>query len=66
MRSHSSGGLPVCHDAPAQHCSSAGVLFLRLLLPNSLLVSKRRLLAGLETEHQLQRRAQQCQGAMTC
>ena len=59
-------GTLVCHDTPAQHCNVASIFNLLLLLPNRPPSSEGRLLAGLETEHQLQLRSQQSLGATTC
>ena len=59
-------GALVCYDTPAQHCNVASIFNLLLLLPNRPPSSEGRLLAGLETEHQLQLRSQQSPGATTC
>ena len=59
-------GYRVCHDAPAWHCNAAGILIVRLLLLSRAPATEGRLLAGLETEHQLQLRSQQSPGAPTC
>ena len=59
-------GYRVCHDIPNQHCKVASILKLRLLLPNRPPSSEGKLLAGLETEHQLQLRSRKSPGAPTC
>ena len=59
-------GYRVCNDDPAQHCNVARLLKLRLFLPSRSPASNGRLLAGLETEHQLQLRSLGSPGAPIC